>query len=110
MKNKINNTFNTNVHGNANIANASENFNQNIQLQSDELINRLVSELLQLKVKGKDMDTIDAVISHVEDVKQVKDKKSLMSKLTEIMTIAGGAASVYGVVVPYIPMLSNLFG
>lgn len=110
VKSIVNNIVNNTIHGNANIANASENFNQNIQLQSDELINNLLSELLQLKEQGKDVDTIDTVIPQIEEMKQIKDQKGIMDKLASVMTIAGGSASVCGLVAQYIPAISKLIG
>ncbi|WP_109391132.1 AbiTii domain-containing protein [Proteus cibi] len=106
----ITQTFTNHIYGNANIANASENFNQNIQLQSDELINNLLSELLQLKEQGKDVDTIDTVIPQIEEMKQIKDQKGIMDKLASVMTIAGGSASVCSLVAQYIPAISKLIG
>ncbi|EMF8480540.1 hypothetical protein RGI99_000085 [Morganella morganii] len=103
-------TFNTHVYGDASIANASENFNQSIQSQSDELINKLVTELVQLKGQGTDTNIIDAVIPHIEEIKHIKNQKGVMDKVASIMTIAGGSASVCALIAPYIPMLSNLFG
>lgn len=103
-------TFNNHVYGSANIANASENFNQNVQSQSDELINKLLSELLQLKEQGKDVDTIDTVIPQIEEMKQIKDQKGIMDKLASVMTIAGGSASVCSLVAQYIPAISKLIG
>ncbi|AVD60298.1 hypothetical protein ISO71_17200 [Morganella morganii subsp. morganii] len=106
----ITQTFTNNIYGNANIANASENFNQSIQSQSDELINKLVTELVQLKGQGTDTNIIDAVIPHIEEIKHIKNQKGVMDKVASIMTIAGGSASVCTLIAPYIPMLSNLFG
>ncbi|HEK0786375.1 TPA: hypothetical protein SMP78_000501 [Proteus mirabilis] len=106
----ITQTFTNHIYGNANIANASENFNQNIQLPSDELINNLLSELLQLKEQGKDVDTINTVIPQIEEMKQIKDQKGIMDKLANVMTIAGGSASVCSLVAQYIPAISKLIG
>lgn len=110
VKNIVNNTFNNKIYGNANIANASENFNQNIQLQSDELIDRLLSELIQLKEQSSDTNIIDAVIPHIEEIKHIKSQKGVMDKIANIMTIAGGSASVCALVAQYIPAFSSLFG
>lgn len=110
VRNIVNNVFNNTINGNANISNASENFNQNIQLPSDELINKLLSELLQLKKQGKDVDTIDTVIPKIEEMKHIKDQKGIIDKLANIMTIAGGSASVFSLVAQYIPAISKLVG
>lgn len=109
IKQIITNQFNTNVDGNANIANASENFNQNLQIQSNELIDRLVSELKQLKDQGNDGAVVDEIIPHIESIKQIKDKPSFMDRIVDVMTIAGGSASVVSVITPYIAQLKNLF-
>lgn len=109
QKEKIAHIFNTNIYGNANVANASENFNQNLQVQSHDLIDKLLSELLEIKKQGKDTQIIDDIIPHVESMKSVKDQTGVMTKLVEIMTIAGGSASVLSVITPYISQLKELF-
>lgn len=102
-------TFNNHIYGNANVANASENFNQNLQVQSHDLIDKLLSELLEIKKQGKDTQIIDDIIPHVESMKSVKDQTGVMTKLVEIMTIAGGSASVLSAITPYISKLKELF-
>lgn len=109
QKEKIENIFNNNIYGNANIANASENFNQNLQVQSHDLIDKLLSELLEIKRQGKDSQIIDDIIPHVESMKSVKDQTGVMTKLVEIMTIAGGSASVLSAITPYVSKLKELF-
>ncbi|HCH7930728.1 TPA: hypothetical protein NHU00_000620 [Proteus mirabilis] len=109
QKEKIAHIFNTNIYGNANVANASENFNQNLQVQSHDLIDKLLSELLEIKKQGKDTQIIDDIIPHVESMKSVKEQTGVMTKLVEIMTIAGGSASVLSVITPYISQLKELF-
>ncbi|WYW97606.1 hypothetical protein WMR86_11455 [Proteus vulgaris] len=109
-KDSMNQILTMNVYGNANIANASENFNQNIQLQSDELIKDLISKLIKLKEQDQNIDVIDAVISQIEEMKQIKDQKGIMDKLASVMTIAGGSASVCSLVAQYIPAISKLVG
>ncbi|WP_100159639.1 AbiTii domain-containing protein [Proteus columbae] len=102
-------TFNNHIYGNANVANASENFNQNLQVQSHDLIDKLLSELLEIKKQGKDSQIIDDIIPHIESMKSVKDQTGVMTKLVEIMTIAGGSASVLSVITPYVSKLKELF-
>lgn len=105
----ITNNFTNNIHGNANVANASENFSQNLQLPSNELIDRLISELMQIKNQGVDIAVIDKVIPNLESMKGIKDKSIIMEKLVDIMTIAGGAASVSSAIMPYIDPIKKLF-
>ncbi|EQC1054356.1 AbiTii domain-containing protein [Providencia rettgeri] len=102
-------TFNNNIYGNANVANASENFSQNLKVQSNELIDKLISELIQIKNQGVDADVIDKVIPNLESMKGIKDKSIIMEKLVDIMTIAGGAASVSSAIMPYIEPIKKLF-
>ncbi|AVA39664.1 hypothetical protein C3Z14_06425 [Proteus mirabilis] len=109
IKQIINNNFTNNISGNANIANASESFSQTLQVQSHDLIDKLLSELLEIKKQGKDTQIIDDIIPHVESMKSVKDQTGVMTKLVEIMTIAGGSASVLSVITPYISQLKELF-
>lgn len=109
QKEKIANIFNTNIYGNANVANASENFSQNLQVKSNDLIDKLLSELLEMKKQGKDSQIIDDIIPHIESMKSVKDQTGVMTKLVEIMTIAGGSASVLSAITPYVSKLKELF-
>lgn len=109
IKQIINNNFTTNVSGSANVANASENFSQSIQAQSNDLIDKLISELIQIKTQGKDVDVIDKVIPSLESMKGIRDKSTFMEKLVDVMTIAGGAASVSTAIAPYIEPIKNLF-
>lgn len=102
-------TFNNHIYGNANVANASENFSQNLQTKSNELIENLISELTKIKSKGIDTDVIDKVIPNLESMKDVRDKSIIMEKLVDIMTIAGGAASVSSAIMPYIEPIKKLF-
>lgn len=102
-------TFNNHIYGNANVANASENFNQSLQVQSNELIDKLILELRQIKNQGRDTVVIDKVIPTLESMKGIKDKSIIMEKLVDIMTIAGGAASVSSAIMPYIEPIKNLF-
>lgn len=102
-------TFNNHIYGNANVVNASENFSQNLQIQSNELIDKLISELIQIKNQGVDADVIDKVIPNLESMKGIKDKSIIMEKLVDIMTIAGGVASVSSAIMPYIEPIKKLF-
>ncbi|NIA45891.1 MULTISPECIES: hypothetical protein [Providencia] len=102
-------TFNNHIYGNANVANASENFSQSLQIQSNELIDKLIFELTQIKNQGIDTDVIDKVIPNLESMKGIKDKSIIMGKLVDIMTIAGGAASVSSAIMPYIEPIKKLF-
>lgn len=109
QKKIISNNFYNHIYGNANVANASENFNQNLQVQSNDLIDKLLSELLEMKKQEKDSQIIDDIIPHVKSMKGVKDQTGIMTKLVEIMTIAGGSASVLSVITPYVSQLKELF-
>ncbi|HHS3623006.1 TPA: hypothetical protein ACSEXO_003203 [Proteus mirabilis] len=109
IKQIINNNFTNNISGNANIANASESFSQTLQVQSHDLIDKLLSELLEIKKQGKDSQIIDDIIPYVESMKSVKDQTGVMTKLVEIMTIAGGSASVLSAITPYVSKLKELF-
>ncbi|WP_273838057.1 hypothetical protein [Providencia rettgeri] len=105
----INNNFTTNISGSANVANSSENFHQSLQIQSDELIEQLITELIQIRNQGTDIEVIDKVVTNLESMKGVKEKSIIMEKLVDIMTIAGGAASVTSAIMPYIEPIKKLF-
>lgn len=102
-------TFNNHIYGNANVVNASENFSQSLQIQSDELIEQLITELIQIRNQGTDIEVIDKVVTNLESMKGIKDKSIIMGKLVDIMTIAGGAASVSSAIMPYIEPIKKLF-
>ncbi|EFB71994.1 MULTISPECIES: AbiTii domain-containing protein [Morganellaceae] len=101
--------FNNIINGNANIANSGENFTQNLQVQSNELVDKLVHELIDLKRQGKDCEVIDCLISHVESIKQVKDRQEGLEKVAKISSIAANSVTVLPVVGMYIGKLIELF-
>lgn len=109
VRNIVNNVFNNTIHGNANIAQGSEKFTQNIQEKSIGIVNDLVAELMALRTNSKDCTVIDSVIPHIESIKEVKDKKEWLEKVDIISGIAANGATILPVVSVYLGKLAELF-
>ncbi|WP_272577965.1 AbiTii domain-containing protein [Providencia sp. PROV260] len=109
VRNIVNNVFNNTIHGNANIAQSSEKFTQNIQEKSIGIVDELVAELMALKINSKDCTVIDSVIPHIESIKDIKNKKEGLEKVATISDIAANGTTVLPVVVGYIGKLIELF-
>ncbi|EJD6081633.1 hypothetical protein M0L39_RS02275 [Providencia rettgeri] len=109
VRNIVNNVFNNTIHGNANIAQSSEKFTQNIQEKSIGIVDELVAELMSLKINSKDCTVIDSIIPHIESIKDIKNKKEGLEKVATISDIAANGTTVLPVVVGYIGKLIELF-